>query len=112
MLLLTLLVQGRRTRVELSWCAQTRFRKSKRKPRSLSGFHARSTCSTTVAAIRSHPRPPRYPYYVALSGAERMDRGIEGSTVLSPVSSLFAASLTDDFTTARSSGGVTLSRML
>jgi hypothetical protein len=70
MLLLTLLVQGWKTRVELSWCAQTRFRKSKRKPRSLSGFHARSTRSTTVAAIRSHPRCPAHldtPYQVALS---------------------------------------------
>jgi predicted component of type VI protein secretion system len=36
---------------ELSWCTQTRSRKSKRKEVSLGGFRARSTRPTTIAAI-------------------------------------------------------------
>ena len=99
MLLLTLLVQGRRTRVELSWCAQTRFRKSKRKPQSLSGFHARSTCSTTVAAIRSHPRCPAHLDTPTRSPFPLPSAWIEGQRALAPLwplYSVFAASLNDD----------------
>src|ERR1043166_767672 len=58
LLLLTRSVQGWRTRVELSCCAQTRFRKSKRNFGASAALRARSTRTPTITAISFHRGPP------------------------------------------------------